>query len=77
MCQPEGFNNGSGWVRKLNQSLYGLKKAPRCWNQRFVNFIKKRRLKISTADPCLFVRQRNGRKVIVAIHLDDDDERRE
>jgi hypothetical protein len=51
MCQPEGFDNGSGWVRKLNRSLYGPKKAPRCWNQRFVDFIKKQRLKISTADP--------------------------
>jgi len=40
MCQPEGFDNGSGWVCKLNQSLYGDKKAPRCWNQKLVDFIK-------------------------------------
>jgi hypothetical protein len=75
MRQPEGFNNGSGRVCKLNWSLYGLKKAPRCWNQRFVDFIKKQRLKIITADPCLFVRQRNARKLIVAIHLDNNNHR--
>jgi len=73
MRQPDGFNNGSGRVCKLNRCLYGLKKARKCWNQRFVDFIKKKRLKVSTADPCLFVCQRNGKKLTVAIHVHDDD----
>ena len=46
MCQPEGFDNVSGWVCKLKQ-------APGCWNQRFVDFMKKQKLKVSTVDPYL------------------------
>jgi hypothetical protein len=63
MRKPEGFDNGSRWVCKLKQSLYGLKQAPRGWNQQFIGFMKKKRLKVSTADPCLFVRQHNGKKL--------------
>ena len=71
MRQTEWFDDGSGRVCKLKRSLYGLKQAPRCWNQRFVDFVKKQRQKVCTADPCLFVRQRNCKKIIVAIYVDD------
>jgi hypothetical protein len=71
MRQPEGFDDGCGRVCKLKLNLYGLKQAPRCRNQRFVDLVKKRRLKVSTADPCLFVRRSNGKKLIVAIYVDD------
>lgn len=40
MKQPEGYEDGTGKVCKLNRSLYGLKQAPRCWNKRFVDFLK-------------------------------------
>jgi hypothetical protein len=56
MHQGEGFDDGSGWVCKLKQSVYGLKQAPTGWNQRFVDFMKKRP-KVSIADTCLFVHQ--------------------
>ena len=71
ICQPEGFNDGSGRVCKLKWSLYGVMQAPRCWNQQFVDSVKKQRLKVGTADPCLFMRQRNGKKLTVAIYVDD------
>jgi len=58
-------------VCKLKQSLYSLKQAPRYWNQLFVDFMKKQRLKVSTEDPCIFLRQCNGKKLIVAIYVDD------
>ena len=66
MRQPEEFDDGSGRVCKLKRSLYGLKQAPSCWNQRLVDFMEKRRPKISTAGPCLFVCQRKGKKLTVA-----------
>ncbi|KFD66793.1 LOW QUALITY PROTEIN: hypothetical protein M514_20937, partial [Trichuris suis] len=71
MKQPEGFDDGSGRVCKLQRSLYGLKQAPRCWNTRFKEFIRKQKLEQCHADPCLFVRIENGKKLIVAIYVDD------
>ena len=59
-CQPEGFDNGGRRVCKLTRSLYGLKQASRGWNQHFVDFMKKKRVKVSTANPCLFVCHHNG-----------------
>jgi hypothetical protein len=70
MRQPEGFDGGSGRVCKFKRSLYGLKQAPRRWNQRFVDFMKKQRLKLVQRTR-IFVRQRNGKKLIVAIYVDD------
>ncbi|CAI7905135.1 unnamed protein product [Closterium sp. NIES-54] len=35
MAQPEGFDDGSGRVRKLKKVLYGLKQAPRQWYLKF------------------------------------------
>jgi hypothetical protein len=32
MEQPEGFNNGSGQVWKMNWAIYRLKQASRVWN---------------------------------------------
>lgn len=70
MKQPEGYDDGTGRVCRLKRSLYELKQAPHCWNRRFVNF-KKQEMKCSSADPCLFTRERNGKKLIVIIYVDD------
>ncbi|KRZ02487.1 Retrovirus-related Pol polyprotein from transposon TNT 1-94 [Trichinella zimbabwensis] len=69
--QPEGFENGKNQVYKLNRSLYGFKQAPRCWNLRLMEFLRKRGLKHSTADPCLFVRLKERSKLLVTIYVDD------
>jgi hypothetical protein len=71
MKQPEGYDDGSGRVCKLHRSLYGLKQAPRCWNKRFVNFIEKQGLNCSSSDPCLFYRRYEGKKLLIAIYVDD------
>lgn len=72
MIQPEGFNNGSNQVCKLNKSLYGLKQAPRCWNRKFVTCLEQLKLKSLEADPCVF---RSDGSVdsclILAIYVDD------
>jgi Reverse transcriptase (RNA-dependent DNA polymerase) len=33
MRQPQGFDDGSGQVCRLVQSLYGLHQAAHCWNK--------------------------------------------
>ena len=38
MYQPEGFDDKSGRICKLQKSLYGLKQAPKNWNKKFTDF---------------------------------------
>lgn len=71
MKQPEGYDDGTNNVCKLKRSLYGLKQAPRCWNKRFGNFLVRKGFKVSEADPCLFIRRRNGKKLILVLYVDD------
>lgn len=71
MKQPDGFSDSSGKVCRLNRSLYGLKQASRCWNLKFTNFLKKFKLSSSEADSCVFVGSVSGRKIILAIYIDD------
>lgn len=71
MQQPEGYNDQTGRVCKLNKSLYGLKQAPRCWNKRFGGFLLSLGFQVSEADPCLYTRERNGMKLILVVYVDD------
>ena len=71
MKQPEGFDDGSDRVCKLERSLYGLKQSSRCWNKRFVDHLLKLGFKQSDADPCLYVRHNDGRMLIVVLYVDD------
>ena len=71
MQQPEGYSDGSSKVCKLLKSLYGLKQAPRCWNQRMESFLMKHGFKVSAADPCLYIKISNGKKLLLALYVDD------
>ena len=71
MHQPAGYEDGTKRVCKLNKSLYGLKQASRCWNQRFSNMLKSFNLKACSADPCVFVGAFNSEQLILAIYIDD------
>lgn len=69
--QPEGFSDNTNRVCKLEKSLYGLKQAPRCWNKRFENYLRELGFVKNEADPCLFKKELEGRKIIVALYVDD------
>lgn len=71
MTQPQGFDDGTGRVCRLKKSLYGLKQSPRCWNNKFHSFMRKSGFLRSTADPCIYVRLKEGEKLMVAIYVDD------
>lgn len=71
MEQPIGFTDGTNKVCRLNASLYGLKQASRCWNEKFSKFIKLFGFKQCKVDPCVYISKRNGALTILAIHVDD------
>ncbi|GFV65947.1 copia protein [Trichonephila clavipes] len=71
MKQPEGFKDGSGRVCKLKRSLYGLKQSPRCCNKCFGQFLTHLGFKASEADPCLYIRERKGRKLLIVLYVYD------
>ena len=71
MSQPEGYVDGSERVCKLKKSLYGLKQSLRCWNKKFTLFLSKHGFQQSEADPCLYIRSSEGRKLMLALYVDD------
>lgn len=68
MHQPIGFEDKTNRVCRLNRSLYSLKQALRCWNQKFDQFMVNLGFVQSREDPCVYIRHH---KVIVALYVDD------
>jgi len=71
MKQPEGYEDGTKNVCRLERSLYGLKQASKCWHERFTTFLKKFNLKPTTADPCVFIDHEEESTLILAIYIGD------
>ncbi|CAI7737490.1 unnamed protein product [Closterium sp. NIES-53] len=71
MKQPEGYDDGSGRVRKLNKAIYGLKQAPRCWYARLVEVLEALGFKVSGCDESLFMTEGEEEKVFLLVYVDD------
>jgi len=71
MKQPEGCNDGTDRVCKLQRSLYGLKQSPQCWNKRFLDYLLKLGFITTDAHPCLYVQKCHGHKIIIVLYVDD------
>lgn len=69
MQQPEGFDNGSNQVCKLNKAIYGLKQAGRQWNIKLNDALINFGLVKSNLDPCIFFSK--DQLLIIAIYVDD------
>lgn len=67
MEQPEVFDDKSGRVCHLLKSLYGLRQAPRAWNNTFNRFLQNHGLTQSLNDPCLYT----STKLILVLYVDD------
>lgn len=70
---PEGFDieDTEGLVCKLLKSLYGLKQASRCWNEKFVGFLKNFKFKNIESDKCVFIGIVKCFIVYLALYVDD------
>lgn len=71
MQQPEGFEDGTNRVCKLQKSIYGLKQASRMWNERFHQFMIKIGFKRCSSDHCLYTRIGNGTVCYILLYVDD------
>ena len=71
MEQPEGFEDGTDRVCKLNRSLYGLKQSPCNWNARFNEFLAAEDFVATAEDTCVFVRKADNDLMIVCLYVDD------
>ena len=73
MQQPEGYEQGKNkrLACRFKKKLYGLKQGPRCWQKRFGTFLQHLNFKVSKADPCLYISERDGKKRILIIYVDD------
>lgn len=70
---PDEFKayDKSEGVWRLKKALYGLKQSGRAWNKTLDNVLKQFKLQNSEADPCIYYRKIGGKKLIVAIYVDD------
>lgn len=71
MEQPPGYCEDVNSVCKLHRSLYGLKQSPRCWNEKFVGFLKTFSFASCESDKCVFVGTVKGFSVYLALYVDD------
>jgi hypothetical protein len=72
MSQPDGVRGDhAGQVLRLNKSIFGLRQSPRVWNSQLNSYLVSLGFKRCVTDPCLYIRRREGRVLIVAVFVDD------
>ena len=71
MHQPDGFDDGSGQVLKLQQALYGLKQSGRTWHQRLHGLLLGLRFQQSLANECVYIRQDKDSIEVIWVYVDN------
>ncbi|GJV82207.1 zinc finger, CCHC-type containing protein [Tanacetum coccineum] len=74
MNQPQGFvmPGNEDKVCKLIKSLYGLKHAPKQWNQKFDEVVLSNGYLLNQADKCVYSKfNESGKGVIICLYVDD------
>ncbi|RVW18846.1 Retrovirus-related Pol polyprotein from transposon RE1 [Vitis vinifera] len=73
MDPPPGFDEHFGSkVCKIKKSLYGLKKSPRAWFERFTQFVKNQGYVQAQSDHTMFIKHSNDGKIAILIVYVDD-----
>ena len=71
MALPSKNVNNSKIACKLNKSIYGLKKSPKCWNNKFDSLLKNKGFVRSEKDHCLYTKCSDISKLYVLLYVDD------
>ena len=73
MKHPEGFvvKGKKELVYKLKKSLYGLKKSPRIWYQKFDTYIFGLGFVRSKVDHCVYSKKAGNHFIYVVLYVDD------
>jgi transposase InsO family protein len=73
MRQPEGTvePGTEHLVCKLKKGLYGLKQSPRIWYFKMDAFLREQGFERSEHDHCLYTLCNNGKKIVLALYVDD------
>lgn len=70
--QPKGYERGDkNQVLRLRKAVYGLKQAARQWFLELVKLMDTMGMRQSVADPCLFIKDVDGKRVYLLIYVDD------
>ena len=56
---------------KLHKALYGLRQAPRAWNEKLNNVLGELNFVKCTKEPALYQRQYKDQYLLVAVYVDD------
>ena len=73
MVQPPGFHSGTNTsvVCRLKKSLYELKQAPRAWNAKITQQLRRMGFATSKLDSSLFIQKGRLRPVSILLYVDD------
>eukprot|EP00253_Pinus_taeda_P019741 PITA_19741 len=58
-------------LARLKKALYGLKQAPRAWYERIDSYLMKLRFTRSEADPNLYFKVEDDKRLILVLYVDD------
>ena len=73
VSQPEGFTEkgSEGKVYKLNKALYGLRQAPRAWNNKLNKILGELKFVKCSKEPSLYRKQEKDDLLLVEVYVDD------
>ena len=71
MKQPDGYNNKTGCLCRLIESLYGLKQAGCEWNDKFNKQLETHGWRLTKVDPCAYFKQTAEGIINIAVWVDN------
>ena len=73
VTQPEGFEEKGckDKVYKLNKALYGLRQAPRAWNNKLNQILKELKFEKCSKEPSVYRKMVRENFLLVLVYVDE------